>query len=104
MNKERLQKLAGLEEQILKTPGRLKDPSAKRILKKVLDLLQDANELGGVDDPNDFIFLMRVIAQEAASQSRTASETLAAGGFKDEEGNPILPRVPGLIKKFSIKI
>ena len=51
----------------------LKQSVSKGMLKKVADIMQDANEMGGPEG-DDFIFLMRTIARMAIEQHNTAVE------------------------------
>lgn len=48
------------------------DPSAGHIMKKVFAAFQEANEIGGPDDPGSFSEMMEIIALEAKEQAKVA--------------------------------
>jgi hypothetical protein len=47
---------------------------AKQIFKNVLDAMQDADEIEGVDNPHEYQYLMLKIAQVALARLQTSVE------------------------------
>lgn len=51
---------------------------ASNILKNVLDAMQEADELGGLENHEDYANLMQAIATEALKRKRAALENATA--------------------------
>lgn len=56
-------------------PTKTLSAAASSILKNVLDAMQEADELGGIQDHEDYANLMQAIADEALKRKRAAETT-----------------------------
>lgn len=54
-------------------------PEALNILDRVISVLQDADELGGTEDTDDYLRLMEMVATLAANHYNAAAATRGYG-------------------------